>query len=280
MIRLFLAFCSFIPLKANHSFGTLLGHLLFIFNSDAKNASRQNLEICFPNLDQVDLKALLKKSLIETGKNLTESGLIWNQSFKENANLIRNINGEQYLNNSKKTILLVPHIGCWEITGRVIAEKRKVTFMYRPLRSEKQNEYLFARRNQGNLTMASADKSGILKIQRALSNGELVGMLPDQDPGEDGGIMAPFFNKEVNTMTLLARLTQKHNAQVLMFWAKRLDKGRGYDLNFEPVNMCKDGDDLESYVKVMNKSIESLVRKTPEQYMWGYKRFKSSHSYQ
>jgi KDO2-lipid IV(A) lauroyltransferase len=257
-----------------------LGHLLFIFNSDAKNASRQNLEICFPNLDQVHLKALLKKSLIETGKNLTESGLIWNQSFKENANLIRNINGEQYLNDSKKTILLVPHIGCWEITGRVIAEKRKVTFMYRPLRSEKQNEYLFARRNQGNLTMASADKSGILKIQRALSNGELVGMLPDQDPGEDGGIMAPFFNKEVNTMTLLARLTQKHNAQVLMFWAKRLDKGRGYDLNFEPVNLYKYGDDLESCVKVMNKSIESLVRKTPEQYMWGYKRFKSSHSYQ
>ena len=42
----------------------------------------------------------------------------------------------------------------------------------------------------------------------------------------------------------------------------------------------KDGDDLESCVKVMNKSIESLVRKTPEQYMWGYKRFKSSHSYQ
>ena len=105
-------------------------------------------------------------------------------------------------------------------------------------------------------------------------------MLPDQDPGEDGGIMAPFFNKEVNTMTLLARLAQKHNAQVLMFWAKRLDKGRGYDLNFEPVNLSKDGDDLESCVKVMNKSIESLVRKTPEQYMWGYKRFKSSHSYQ
>ena len=280
MIRLFLAFCSFLPLKANHSFGSFLGHLLFIFNSDVKNASRQNLKICFPNLDKDNQKALLKKSLIETGKNLTESGLIWNQSFKENVNLIRKINGEKYLEGSKKTILLVPHIGCWEITGRVVAEKRKATFMYRPLRSVKQNEYLFARRNQGNLTMASADRSGILKIQRALSNGELVGILPDQDPGDEGGIMAPFFNKEVNTMTLLARLAQKHNAQVLMFWAKRLDKGRGYDLNFEPVNLSKDGDDLESCVKVMNRSIESLVKKIPEQYMWGYKRFKSSHSYQ
>ena len=80
-------------------------------------------------------------------------------------------------------------------------------------------------------------------------------------------------------MTLLARLAKKHNAQVLMFWAKRLENGRGYDLNFEPVDLSINGDDLESYVKVMNKSIESLVRKTPEQYMWGYRRFKSSHSY-
>ena len=280
MIRLFLAFCSLLPLRANHSFGAFLGQLLFIFNSDAKNASKQNLEICFPNLSPGELRKLLKKVLIETGKSLTESGLIWNQSFKDNTQLIRNIHGENYLESPKKTILLVPHMGCWEITGRVIAEKRKITFMYRPLRSSKQNEYLFARRNQGNLTMASADKSGILKIQRALNNGELIGMLPDQDPGKDGGIMVPFFNKEVNTMTLLARLAKKHNAQVLMFWANRLEKGRGYDLNIEPVDLTGNGEDIESYTKVMNKSIESLIRKTPEQYMWGYRRFKSSHSYQ
>ena len=279
MIRLFLALCSFLPLRANHSFGAFLGKLLFIFSSDAKNASKQNLKICFPSLNEGDLQNLLKKVLIETGKNLTESGLIWNQSFKENSNLIRNIYGEKYLDSSEKTILLVPHIGCWEITGRVIADKRKITFMYRPLRSSKQNDYLLARRNQGNLTMASADSSGILKIQRALNKGELIGILPDQDPGEEGGIMAPFFDKDVNTMTLLARLAKKHNAKVLMFWANRLDNGRGYDLNFEPVDLSINGDDLESYVKVMNKSIESLVRKTPEQYMWSYRRFKSSHSY-
>ena len=279
MIRLFLAFCSYLPLRANHSFGTFLGSLLFAFNSDAKNASRQNLEICFPNLNQNEIQEFLKRVLIETGKNLTESGLIWNQSFKENAKLIRNIRGEHHLESSQKTILLVPHMGCWEITGRVLADKRKVTFLYRPLRSAKQNKYLFARRNQGNLTMASADKSGILKIQRALINHELVGILPDQDPGEDGGIMAPFFNKEVNTMTLLAKLAKKHNAQVLMFWAHRLEKGRGFDLNFEPVDLSVNGDELESFVKAMNQSIESLVRKFPEQYMWSYKRFKSSHPY-
>ena len=70
--------------------------------------------------------------------------------------------------------------------------------------------------------MASADKSGILKIQRALGNKELVGMLPDQDPGEEGGMMIPFFNKEVNTMTLLAKLAKKDNTQVIMLSSNRI----------------------------------------------------------
>jgi len=279
MIRLFLAFCSLLPLKVNHAFGSFIGYLLYLSNSEAKNVSKQNLKICFPGLSELEIKSLLKKVLIETGKGLTESGLIWNQNFKDNSKLIRNINGEHYLDSSRKTILLVPHMGCWEITGRVLAEKRKVIFMYRPLRSKKQNDYLFSKRNQGNLSMASADKSGILKIQRALRSGYLVGMLPDQDPGKEGGLMTPFFGKKVNTMTLLARMAKKQNAQVLMFWAKRLDGGQGYDFNLEPVDLNVNGDNLEDRVGQMNHSIESLVRRHPEQYMWSYRRFKSSHSY-
>jgi KDO2-lipid IV(A) lauroyltransferase len=279
MIRLFLSLCSILPLKINHIFGALIGKLLYIINSETKKVSIQNVEICFPELSLKDQNSLVKNSLIHTGKNLTESGLIWNQSFSKNATYVCNFNGEHYLDNSKKTILLVPHIGCWELTGRVLASKRKVTFMYKPLRSQKQNDYLFKRRNKGNLTMASADKSGILKIQRALKNNELIGMLPDQDPGEEGGIMSPFFNKQANTMTLLAKIANKNDLQVLMFWAKRLSKGKGYELNLEPVSLNENGGTLEEQVVSMNRSIEDLIRKIPEQYMWSYKRFKSTHSY-
>ena len=279
MIRLFLSLCSILPLKINHLFGALIGKLLYIFGSEAKKVSSQNIKICFPKLSNKDQESLIKNALIHTGKNLTESGLIWNQSFSKNANYVTDFNGEHYLDSPKKTILLVPHIGCWELTGRVLANSRKVTFMYKPLRSQKQNDYLFKRRNKGNLTMARADKSGILKIQRALKNSELVGMLPDQDPGSEGGIMAPFFNTKVNTMTLLAKIAKKNDLQVLIFWAKRLPRGGGYELNLEPVDLNINGDTLEGQVVSMNQCVEALIRKMPEQYMWSYKRFKSTHSY-
>jgi KDO2-lipid IV(A) lauroyltransferase len=279
MTGFFLSFCSHLPLKLNHYLGTFIGYLLFLFNTDAKKVTLQNIAICFSELSKEEQRSLVKKSLIETGKNLTESSLIWNQSFAENAEYIRNIHGEKHLDAAKNTILLVPHLGCWEITGRIIATNRAITFLFKPLKKQQQNQYLFERRNQGNLSMASADQSGVIKLQRALKQGELVGMLPDQDPGEEGGIMAPFFNNPVNTMTLLVRLAKKHNAQVVMCWANRLNKGKGFDLNFEPIDLTSDSDNLLDRVTLMNRAIENLIRRFPDQYMWSYPRFKSTQSY-
>ena len=56
-------------------------------------------------------------------------------------------------------------------------------------------------------------------------------------------------------------------------------KAKGYDLNLEPVDLDANGDNLEERVGQMNQCIESLIRKQPDQYMWSYRRFKSSHSY-
>ena len=279
IIKLFLFFCSKLPLKINHLAGGFVGLLIYTINSKSKKVAINNIDICFPEMSKVEKRILVKKSLIETGKNLTESALIWNQSFDENEKYIRNIYGQQYMEQNNKTILLVPHIGCWEITGRVIALKRPVTFLYKPLKKDEQNQYLFERRNQGNLIMASADKSGVFKLQRALKEGQLIGILPDQDPGEEGTVMAPFFNQQVSTMTLLVRLAKKHQAKVVMLWANRLEKGRGFDLNFEPIELNLDSDDLLEQVTLMNKSIECLIERFPEQYMWTYKRFKSVNSY-
>ncbi len=279
MIKLFLFFCSKLPLKINHLAGSFVGLLIYAINSKSKKVATSNIDICFPEMSKVEKRILVKKSLIETGKNLTESALIWNQSFDENEKYIRNIYGQQYMEQNNKTILLVPHIGCWEITGRVIALKRPVTFLYKPLKKNEQNQYLFEHRNQGNLIMASADKSGVLKLQRALKKGQLIGILPDQNPGEEGTVMAPFFNRQVSTMTLLVRLAKKHQAKVVMLWANRLEKGKGFDLNFEPIELNLNSDDVLEQVTLMNKSIERLIERFPEQYMWTYKRFKSANSY-
>ena len=64
-----------------------------------------------------------------------------------------------------------------------------------------------------------------------------------------------------------------------MFWANRLDNGKGFDLNLEPLDLNLNSENLLEQVTLMNRTIEELVKRFPEQYMWSYRRFKSTHSY-
>jgi KDO2-lipid IV(A) lauroyltransferase len=279
MIKFILTFFSILPLRVNHFIGTMIGHYLYLMNSDSKGVVSKNIQTCFPDLSETEQQNLVKRSLIETGKGLSESGFIWFNSFKNNATYITKTTGMEHLKSDSPIILLVPHFGCWEITGRVLSLNTPVVFLYKPLRNPQQEACLISKRQQGDLSMATADKKGVIKLQRALSKGDLIGILPDQDPGEEGSILAPFFNHDARTMTLLAKLVRKNNAKVLLTWATRLEKGKGYELNLEPVNILSDSDKLYDDVVLMNQAIEGLVRTKPEQYLWNYKRFRSVVDY-
>jgi len=87
-------------------------------------------------------------------------------------------------------------------------------------------------------------------------------------------MLVPFFTQNARTMTLLVRLARKNNAKVLMTWAKRLPQGKGYELNFEPIDVLSTSGELKDDVALMNQAIEAVIKTCPEQYLWSYKRFK------
>jgi KDO2-lipid IV(A) lauroyltransferase len=103
--------------------------------------------------------------------------------------------------------------------------------------------------------------------------------LPDQDPGERGGVFSTFFNQKVKTMTLLTKLCRKNNSKVLLTWGKRLAKGKGYEINIKPINILSKTNKLEDDLALMNKAIEDLIKTQPEQYLWSYEKFKSAITY-
>jgi len=279
MISIILKFFSVIPLRLNHLIGSWIGIYLYITNSHSKKVVSKNIKTCFAHLDKSRQQELIKKSLVEMGKGLSESGFIWLRSFKDNAKYIAKTIGIEHLKSEQPIILLVPHFGCWEITGRVLSIDTPVTFLYKPLRKAEQEAFLIKNRQKHGLSMATADKKGVIKLQRAIKKQELIGILPDQDPGEEGGVLAPFFGTNARSMTLLAKLARKNQAKVLLTWALRLPKGRGYELYLKPVDILSEQGLIEQDVTLMNKVIEDLVITQPEQYLWNYKRFKSVVDY-
>jgi len=71
---------------------------------------------------------------------------------------------------------------------------------------------------------------------------------------------------------LAARLTETA-ATTLMTWGERLPDGRGYRIHFAPPQTAMSGDTVNRAQQI-NFEVEHLVRQCPEQYLWGYNRYK------
>jgi Kdo2-lipid IVA lauroyltransferase/acyltransferase len=131
-------------------------------------------------------------------------------------------------------------------------------------------------RARPGLATAPATLAGVRQLIRALRRGEAVGLLPDQVPPEGMGVWAPFFGKPAYTMTLAARLVQQTGAVPLLVWGERLARGAGYAVHFLPFeeSLPADASAQAESAAVINRAMERLILQRPQQYLWGYNRYK------
>lgn len=271
--------CAALPLPLLHGLGTLLGWLAWLIPNSQRRIAAINLRICFPELDARSRRRLLRRSLVETGKGLLELGPLWLWPGHEVLARVRSVRGEEHwqaaLTEGRGAIAITPHLGAWELAGLYLSSRCPLTILYRPSRLGGEVDRLI-RDARGRLggTLAATDQRGVRQLARALRGEQALGILPDQDPGDEGGIYAPFFGQPANTMVLVSRLSSRNNIPVLLLFAERLPRGRGYRLHFErlPATICEAP--VEESVATLNAAVEQAIRRRPEQYLWSYKRFK------
>ena len=176
-------------------------------------------------------------------------------------------------------LFLTPHLGCFEITAQALAERfgaahGPLTVLYRPARQAWLAKLMATARNRPALSAVPTTLAGVWQMIKALRAGQAVGLLPDQVPPEGMGQWTPFFGKPAYTMTLAARLALQTGAQVVLIWGERLPWGRGYRLHTETLGHAL-SDDLDVAVVQINQAMERLVLARPDQYLWGYARYKA-----
>ena len=92
-------------------------------------------------------------------------------------------------------------------------------------------------------------------------------------PQEGEGVWADFFGRAAYTMTLPAKLAQMGQAQVIVTYAERLPKGRGFKVHFVALEASLDGSSAEQ-ARTINAAMERLIARSPAQYFWSYNRYK------
>ena len=175
-------------------------------------------------------------------------------------------------------LMLTPHLGCFEVTAQKVANEFSRTYgpltvLFRPSRKAALDEVMQSSRARPGLETAPTTLPGVRQMIKALRAGRSVGMLPDQVPPEGMGQWAPFFGKPAYTMTLAARLALQTGAQLVLVWGERLPWGQGYKVHTTVLDEDL-AEDVDGVVVQINQAMERLILTCPEQYLWGYARYK------
>lgn len=179
-------------------------------------------------------------------------------------------------------VFLTPHLGCFEITAQALAQRYHaehgpITVLYRPARQPQLAEVIETARQREGLQTAPTTLAGVRQMIKALRAGQAVGLLPDQVPPEGMGLWAPFFGQDAYTMTLAARLVLQTGAMPLLIWGERLSHGQGFRIHARALSEPLSAE-LEQAVAQINREMERLIRACPQQYLWGYGRYKQPRS--
>ena len=175
-------------------------------------------------------------------------------------------------------IFLTPHLGCFEVTAQAYAQRyfregRAITVLYRPARKSALQSIVSQSRERQGLHAAPATLSGVKTLFKALRSGHALGILPDQVPPLGLGVWASFFGQPAYSMTLPARLASQTGATVLLAWGERLPRGAGYCVHIRTLTSDVSDEPALAAAQI-NAAMEGLIRECPEQYLWGYARYK------
>jgi KDO2-lipid IV(A) lauroyltransferase len=272
MLKWVLKPLAWMPLAWLHALGCALGRIVYRTSRRYSARLDENLRQSGLASTDVEFDRLRRAAAGEAGKAVLELLAIWSSPPERLAGWISRVDNEDAIEvarrSGKGVLLLTPHLGCFEIAGFHFGQTLPITILYRPPRLRWLEPLMIAGRARGRTELATTDLKGVRRLLKALRKGDAVGLLPDQAPRFGEGVWAPFFGRPAFTMTLCNRLQRATGCATFMVFAERLSGGRGFHLHVDPLGgaFATEAD--------LNAAVERMVRRRPEQYLWGYDRYK------
>jgi KDO2-lipid IV(A) lauroyltransferase len=270
-----LRLAAWLPLSWFHALGAALGWVAYYTSSRFSKRLRENLRASGVCAGEAEFRRVLRANIRETGKQAVEFIPLWFRGQAQAAELVRSCKGQEAVleayRQGRGVILLTPHLGCFEVSAIYAAQHLPITVLYRQPHVRWLDQLIVAGRGRGREKLAPANLRGVRALFKALKRGEAIGVLPDQVPGEGDGVWVDFFGRPAYTMTLIGKLCEAAGPAVFLAVARRLPRGAGYAIEVEPLAGELAGPEG---ARRLNGAIEAAVRACPEQYLWGYNRYK------
>jgi KDO2-lipid IV(A) lauroyltransferase len=274
-VELALLLLSRLPLRGLHAFAAAAGWLLARLPNRPRRLTRWHLRHCLPELDAPSRRRIERHSLCHMMKAAIEAPAFW---LGPRARLDRWLADPQAAARlealrmqGRGVIWLCPHWGAWELAGLFCSAHGAMTTLYKPQKG-RLDALMCKGRSRLGARLVPTTSSGVKALLSALKRREMIGLLPDHDPPPGAGRFAPLFGLTAHTTDLVSKLAARSGAPVWFCLAERLPRGAGFRFHLLP---APDGiADSEHGVAALNRGIEAIVRRWPDQYWWAYERYR------
>ena len=234
-----------------------------------------NLKIAFPEVSLKELNIMSKLSYRETLISGFETMTAWgNDDFQSNKYIFKIENNFLYKYLSDNGLIAVAvHNRSVDMLLKWINSQTTTVSLYKKIKLKLLNNFVIKQRESGKSKCYETNIAGVRRIYRALKNKKIVCFAADQVPQRGYGEYIKFFGKEAYTTTLVQSLASKTLLPVIYFYIN------SNKLNFLEVKIKHCDKDIYNNSKhklLVNKDIETIIRKRPIDYSWEYKRFKKS----
>lgn len=252
-------------------FAKSVAYLLRTFGNIRRKIADKNLEVCFPELDELDRSKILNKHYLHLGASIFQSLKAWvlnNENFKRLLINLDEFDLDELKKSSQGNLILIPHTTDLEITGRVAAMMFNVNAMAKKQKGRLVNNFIFSSREKYFKQILFPNE--VLKSMRLLQKGENLLYLPDQDYGYDHSIFVPYFN--IPTLTVKFPSIAKKRTGCKIYFLYLEDIKNRYKIILKKIDMS--GENLYEDLALLNQEIEISIRQQPERYLWIHRRFK------
>tara|TARA_Y100001970_G_scaffold98563_1_gene123887 strand:- start:34685 stop:35662 length:978 start_codon:yes stop_codon:yes gene_type:complete len=266
----FIYLCKFLPYKVIIFIGTLFGYLLYVVSPHRKQIAKANIQLCFPEKNQKEIDDLVKNHFKYMGIGVFEIAIGWWGSDETIDNLKRsstNLDIFKELNEEKGVLILIKHSTHVELDIRLMAQEIDLGGMYKPQSNEVMNYLMIKARNK--YVTGAIHNHQTKQAIKWINNGQKFLYAADQDYGEKNSQFIPFFGEDAATVTLPERLSRS-GVKIVMANISR--NHEGFDLEFHEISDYKE---QGSVLKEVNQFYEKFILKSPANFLWTHRRFKS-----